>query len=62
MLKFLSYMLCTQKRHPFSLAEYLKIEPIFENLMIIRVTSVEWTWFGLKWPLLPSILPCTRVI
>ena len=23
---------------------------IIGNVMIIRVTSVEWTWLGLEWP------------
>ena len=40
MLDFLSSMLCTSKIHSFSLG----------NLMLIRVTSVEWTWLGLQWP------------
>ena len=45
MLKFLSSMLRTSKLHPFSLG----------NLMITRVTSVEWTWLGLEWPATPDI-------
>ena len=36
MLNFFSSMLCASRIHPFSLG----------NLMIIRVTSVEWTWLG----------------
>jgi hypothetical protein len=51
MLKFLSCMLCTSKIHPFSLGNYLSTSLIIGNLMIIRVTSVEWTWLGLEWPL-----------
>ena len=50
MLKFLSSMLCTSKIHPFSLGNYLGTSLIIGNLMIIRVTSVEWTWLGLEWP------------
>ena len=50
MLKFLSSMLCTSKRHPFSLGNYLGTSLIIGNLMKIRVTSVEWTWLGLEWP------------
>jgi hypothetical protein len=23
---------------------------VIRNLMVIRVTSVEWTWLGLEWP------------
>jgi hypothetical protein len=34
MLKLFSSMLCISRIHPFSLG----------NLMIIRVTSVAWTW------------------
>ena len=26
------------------------------NLMMIRVTSVNWTWLGLKWPLASMLL------
>ena len=50
MLKFLSSMLCTSKIHSFSLGNYLGTSLIIGNLMIIRVTSVEWTWLGLEWP------------
>ena len=50
MLKFLSFMVCTSKIHPFSLGNYLGILLIIGNLMIIRVTSVKWTWLGLEWP------------
>ena len=46
MLKFFSSMLCTSRIHPFSLGNYLKTSIIIGNLMIIRVTSVEWTWSG----------------
>ena len=46
MLKFLSSMLCTSRIHPFSLGNYLRTSFIIGNLMIIRVTSVEWTWLG----------------
>ena len=48
MLKFLSAMLCISKIHPFSLGNYLGTSLIMGNLMIIRVTIVEWTWFGLE--------------
>ena len=51
MLKFLSTMLCTSKIDPFSHGNYLEPSLIIGNLMIIRVTSVEWTWLGLEWPL-----------
>ena len=50
MLKFLSSMLCMLKMHPFSLGNYLGSSLIIGNLMIIRVTSVEWMWLGLEWP------------
>ena len=42
MLNFFLSMLCTSRIHPFSLGNYLS----FGNLMINRVTSVEWTWLG----------------
>ena len=51
MLTFISSMLCTSVLHPFSLGNYLGISLTIENLMIIRVTSAEWTWLGLEWPL-----------
>ena len=51
MLKCLSSMLCTSKIHPFSLGNHLGTSFIIENLMRIRVTSVEWTCLGLKCPL-----------
>ena len=51
MLKFLSSMLCTSKIRPFSLGNYLGTSLIIGNFMIIRVTSVEWTWLGLERPL-----------
>ena len=51
MLMFLASMLCTSKMHPFSLGNYLETSLIIGNLMIIRVTSVEWTWLGLEWSL-----------
>jgi hypothetical protein len=44
MLKFLSPMLCTSRIHSFSLGNYLRTSPIVGNLMIIRVTSIGWTW------------------
>ena len=50
MLKFLSSMLCTSIIHPFSSGHYSGTSLIIGNLMIIRVTNVEWTWLGLKWP------------
>jgi hypothetical protein len=46
MLKFLSSMLFTSRIHPFSLGNYLRTSLIIGNLMVIRVTSVEWTWLG----------------
>ena len=46
MLKFLSSMLSTCTIHPFSLGNYLRTSLIIKNLMILRVTSVEWTWLG----------------
>ena len=49
MLKFLSSMLCTSKIHSFSLGTYLGTPLIIGNFIIIRVTSVEWTWLGLEW-------------
>src|ERR1700737_3969170 len=48
MLKFLSSMICTSRIHPFSLGNYLRTSLIIGNLMIIRVTSVEWTWFRVR--------------
>jgi hypothetical protein len=50
MLKLLSSMLCTSRIHPFSLENYLGTTLIIGNLMIFRVTIVEWTWLGLEWP------------
>jgi hypothetical protein len=50
MLKLFSSMLCASRIHPFSLGNYLRTSLIIGNLiMIIRVTSVEWTWLGLNW-------------
>jgi hypothetical protein len=46
MLKFLSSMLCTSRIHPSSLENYLRTSLIIGNLMIIRDTSIEWTWLG----------------
>jgi hypothetical protein len=46
MLKLFSSMLCISRIHPLSLGNYLRISLIIGNLMIIRVTSVEWTWLG----------------
>ena len=46
MLKFLSSMSCTSRIHPFSLGNYLRTSFIIGNLMIIRVTIVEWTLLG----------------
>ena len=52
MLKFLSSMLCTSKiTSIFHLGNYLGTTLILGNLMITRVTSVEWAWLGLEWPL-----------
>ena len=36
--------------YPFSLGNDLGTSLIIGNLVIIRVTSVEWTWSGLEWP------------
>ena len=47
MLKFFSSMSCTSNIHPFTLGNYLGASLILGNLMIIRVTSVEWTWMTL---------------
>jgi hypothetical protein len=44
MLKLLSSMLCTSIIHSFSLGNYLRTSLIIQNLRIVRVTSVEWTW------------------
>ena len=49
MLKFLSSILCTTKIHQFALDFYLGTSLNIGSLMIIRVTSVEWTRLGLKW-------------
>jgi hypothetical protein len=49
MLKFFSFVLCTSRIHPFLLGNYLSTSLIIGNLMISRVTSVEWTWLGLEW-------------
>jgi len=43
--------LCTSKIHLFLLGNYLGTSIIIGNLMIIKITSVEWTWLGLEWPL-----------
>ena len=44
-------MSCTSKIHPFSLGNDLQTSRITRNLMIIKVTSVEWTWLGFYWSL-----------
>ena len=49
MLKFFSPMLRTSKIQPFSLGNYLATLLIIENLTIIRVASVQWTWLGSEW-------------
>ena len=59
MFKLLSSMLCTSSIHLFSLGNVTYI--MIGNLLRIRVTSVKWTWLGLG-GLLPSMLPCARVI
>jgi hypothetical protein len=46
MLKFLSSMLCTSIIYSFSLGDYLGTLFTIGNLLIIRVSSVEWTWLG----------------
>ena len=48
-------MLCTSKICPFSLGNYSGTPLIIGNLMIIRVTSVEWRWLGLEWSATPKI-------
>ena len=40
---------------PFIYVMYIYITSVLTwellgNVMIIRVTSVEWTWLGLEWP------------
>ena len=50
MLKFLSFVLCTSKIHPFSLGNCLGTSLIIGNLILIRVTSVQWTRLGSEWP------------
>ena len=50
MLKFISSMFYMSKNTSFSFKNYLRPLLIIGNLMIIRVTSVEWTWLGLEWP------------
>ena len=50
MLNFRSSMLCTSKIRPFSLGNHLGTSLVIGNLVIIRVTNVEWTWLGLEWP------------
>ena len=51
MIIFVPSMLCPSKTYPFSLGNYLGTSVIIEILMRIRVTSEEWTWLGLEWPL-----------
>jgi hypothetical protein len=46
MLNFLSPMLCTSDVHPSSLENYLGTSLIVGNVLIIRVTSVKWTWLA----------------
>jgi hypothetical protein len=46
MLKLFSSMSYTSRIHAFSLGNYLRTSLIIGNLMIIRVTSVEWNWLG----------------
>ena len=50
MLKFFLFMSCTSKIHPFSFENYLGTSLIIVNLMVIKITSVEWTWLGLELP------------
>ena len=45
----LSYVFCTSQIHPFPLGKYLGTSLIIGNLMIVMVTSIEWTWLGLEW-------------
>ena len=48
MLIVFSSMLFIFKIHSFSFGNYLGTSLVMGNLMIIRVTSVEWTWLGLE--------------
>jgi hypothetical protein len=52
MLEFLTSMLCIVhlKYIHFSRGNYLGTSLIIGNLMITRVSSVEWTWLGFEWP------------
>jgi hypothetical protein len=61
MLKFLSSKLCTCKIHPFSLGNYLETSLLIGKLMIIKDSSVEWTWLRFEWPP-ANILNCARMI
>ena len=40
---------------------YLETSLIIGNLLMIRITGVEWTWLGQN-SLLPTMLSCTWVI
>ena len=61
MLKYLPSMLCTSKMYPYSLGNYLGTSLVIGNLMIIRVTNVEWTWLGLELELNAENQLCRRL-
>ena len=44
------FIYVTSKIHPFSLGNHLGTSVIIGNLMIIKITSVEWAWLALEWP------------
>ena len=43
-------MLYASNIHPFTLGNYLETLLIIENLMRIKVISVEWPWLRLECP------------
>jgi hypothetical protein len=47
---FIYVMYSSSKLRLFSFENYLGTTLIIGNLMINRVTSVEWKWLGLEWP------------
>ena len=49
-------MYITSKIHALLFGKYLGTSLIIENIMIIRVTSVEWTWLGLECPLVKCVV------
>ena len=63
MLKLFSSMLCRSRIHPFSLGNYLETSLTIKNLMIIRVTSVEWNFdFVMEHERLGSVLDTPMII